>query len=135
MVHHIRCWYMYLVLLQISAHNSPIMYIHNRGLVLKELLQECTFMPCTETVPDDRVILDIMLVFPDDDHRRMKNRLPGPPTFWSNVQLQSKPDRQQREQWQQMWNPYSQCSWPPEDELIENFRQAVFDKAASTSRW
>jgi hypothetical protein len=27
------------------------------------------------------------------------------------------------------WNPYSQCSWPPEDELIENFRTHVFDKA------
>ena len=27
------------------------------------------------------------------------------------------------------WNPYSQCSWPPEDELIENFRAHVFDRA------
>lgn len=70
--------------------------------------------------------------FPDDDQRRMKNRLPGPPTVWSNIQLIPKPDREQREQWQQRWDPYAQCSWPPEDELIENFRQAVFDKAQRT---
>jgi hypothetical protein len=27
------------------------------------------------------------------------------------------------------WNPFAQCSWPPEDELIENFRAHVFDRA------
>jgi hypothetical protein len=27
------------------------------------------------------------------------------------------------------WNPYSQCSWPPEDEAVENFRAHVFDRA------
>jgi hypothetical protein len=27
------------------------------------------------------------------------------------------------------WNPYSQCSFPPEDELIESFRAHVFDRA------
>ena len=27
------------------------------------------------------------------------------------------------------WNPYSQCSWPPEDKLIEDFRAHVFDRA------
>jgi len=27
------------------------------------------------------------------------------------------------------WNPYSQCSWPPEDDSIENFRAHVFDRA------
>ena len=35
----------------------------------------------------------------------------------------------QSEEWQQKWNPFSQCSWPPEDDLIENFRQTVFDRA------
>jgi hypothetical protein len=27
------------------------------------------------------------------------------------------------------WNPYSHCSWPPEDELIENFRTHVTQRA------
>ena len=27
------------------------------------------------------------------------------------------------------WNPLGQCSWPPEDQKIENFRSHVFDRA------
>ncbi len=69
--------------------------------------------------------------FPNDDVRRIKNRLAGPPVAWSNIQLTPKPDQNKREEWSQRWNPYSHCSWPPEDVQIENFRQAVFDKAQS----
>jgi len=67
--------------------------------------------------------------YPDGDVLDIKSRLPGPPLNWTNISLQPKPDRRQRERWRQRWNPYSQCSWPPEDQLIENFRTAVFDKA------
>jgi hypothetical protein len=45
------------------------------------------------------------------------------------LQLKRKPERQERERWQMKWNPYSQCSWPPEDKLIEDFRAHVFDRA------
>lgn len=67
--------------------------------------------------------------FPDGDVLTMKNRLAGPPLTWTNIQLIPKPDEQEERRWQQNWNPYSQCSWPPEDVLIENFRAAVFDRA------
>lgn len=57
------------------------------------------------------------------------SRLPGPPLMWSNLELLPRPSREQRQDWQQQWNPNLQCSWPPEDEKIENFRQAVLDRA------
>jgi hypothetical protein len=66
---------------------------------------------------------------PDGDVCGMVSRLPGPPLVWSQLQLIPKPDKDQQKEWKQKWNPYSQCSWPPEDEIIENFRQAVFERA------
>ena len=67
--------------------------------------------------------------FEDGEVRDAANRLPGPPMIWTRLQLTPRPDRERRRQWKQRWNPFAQCSWPPEDELIENFRQAVFDRA------
>lgn len=66
---------------------------------------------------------------PDGDVIDMVSRLPGPPLVWCQLQLIPKPDKNQQKDWKQKWNPYSQCSWPPEDEVIENFRQAVFERA------
>jgi hypothetical protein len=66
---------------------------------------------------------------PGGDTLRMVSRLPGPPIIWKSLQLIPKPDERQAKEWKQKWNPFSQCSWPPEDELIENFRAAVFDRA------
>lgn len=57
------------------------------------------------------------------------SRLPGPPLIWKELQLIPKPDREQIRDWQMAWNPHLQCSWPPEDEVIENFRQTVFERA------
>ncbi len=57
------------------------------------------------------------------------SRLPGPPLVWSNLELTPRPTREDQQKWKQQWNPYSQCSWPPEDEKIEHFRQTVFDRA------
>ena len=67
--------------------------------------------------------------FPDGEVSKMENRLPGPPLMWTRLELIPKPDLRQQEDWQQQWNPRSQCSWPPEDELIENLRQTVFERA------
>lgn len=66
---------------------------------------------------------------PDGTRLRLANRLPGPPVTWTRLKLVPRPDEKQKKDWQQRWNPWSQCSWPPEDEVIENFRQAVFDRA------
>ena len=70
--------------------------------------------------------------FPDGEIKSMASRLPGPPIQWSQLNLVPKPDRLTKDQWQQKWNPFSQCSWPPEDVIIENFRQTVFDRALET---
>ncbi len=66
---------------------------------------------------------------PDGEIVRLISRLPGPPLIWRGLQLQKRPDRRERDQWRMRWNPYSQCSWPPEDKLIEDFRAHVFDRA------
>jgi len=66
---------------------------------------------------------------PDGDVVHMVNRLPGPPIHWFSIKLTPKPDDKTKKDWQQRWNPYSQCSWPAEDEVIENFRSTVFDRA------
>ncbi len=82
-------------------------------------------------LPEIKMGID-QAAFPDGDILKMVNRLPGPPLVWTQLELIPKPDLQQQTQWLQNWNPFSQCSWPPEDELIENFRQAVFDRALET---
>lgn len=66
---------------------------------------------------------------PDGEIVRLVSRLPGPPLVWRGLQLQKRPDRRERDQWRMRWNPYSQCSWPPEDKQIEDFRAHVFDRA------
>ncbi len=57
------------------------------------------------------------------------SRLPGPPLVWSNLELTPRPSAEDQKKWKTQWNPHAQCSWPPEDEQIENFRQTVFDRA------
>jgi hypothetical protein len=59
----------------------------------------------------------------------MKCRLPGPPLTWRTCRLQSRPERRQQLEWQMRWNPFSHCSWLPEDVSIEKFRTHVKDKA------
>jgi hypothetical protein len=66
---------------------------------------------------------------PDGDTLKMVSRLPGPPLVWRSLHLIPQPDKLQTREWAHSWNPFSQCSWPPEDESIENFRAAVFDRA------
>ena len=69
------------------------------------------------------------VALPDDEMLSARSRLPGPPMVWTELKLLPRPDKRQQQDWQQKWNPYSQCSWPPEDDLIESFRRTVFDRA------
>src|SRR5262249_11018892 len=59
----------------------------------------------------------------------MANRLPGQSITWGTCELRRRPDRGDQEHWRQRWNPYGQCSWPPEDERIESFTAHVRDQA------
>lgn len=66
---------------------------------------------------------------PDGDIVQSVNRLPGPPLQWRSCELKPRPDRQHKEEWEMRWNPFAQCSWPPEDKRIEDFRAHVTDRA------
>ena len=66
---------------------------------------------------------------PDGDVVSLVNRLPGPPMTWTTLKLKKRPTDEERQKWQYSFNPYGQCSHPPEDEQIENFRTRVFERA------
>ncbi len=68
---------------------------------------------------------------PDGDMVELVSRLPGPPVSWRTCRLNPRPPRRQQDQWQLQWDPYRQCSWPPEDDSIERFRTHVKDAALS----
>jgi hypothetical protein len=67
--------------------------------------------------------------FPNGDVCLMKSRLPGHPVSWRNCQLSRRPPRINQMEWAMRWNPFRQCSWPPEDIAIERFRTHVKDHA------
>lgn len=86
-------------------------------------------------LPEVRMSID-QAAFPTDGPPEFSDeilsvfsRLPGPPVVLSQIELIPKPDQRQMKDWQQKWNPHSQCSWPPEDDVIESFRRTVFDRA------
>lgn len=64
-----------------------------------------------------------------DEVVTMVSRLPGPPMVWRSCELKRRPHTDEQRKWEMKWNPYSQCSWPPEDLSIERFREHVFQKA------
>lgn len=48
-------------------------------------------------------------------------KVPTLSKMWKRIHLEKRPDKQQKQKWRTAWNPCSVCSWPPEDEIIENF--------------
>ncbi len=66
---------------------------------------------------------------PDGETVSLVSRLPGPPITWRTCDLQRRPTDSEQRDWTYRWNPYSQCSYPPEDDRIEMFRTRVFDRA------
>lgn len=66
---------------------------------------------------------------PNGDVVGMKNRLPGQAVSWRNCRLRPKPAMPRQQDWEMRWNPFYQCSWPPEDVAIEKFRTHLKDAA------
>lgn len=62
---------------------------------------------------------------PDGNILTAVNRLQGDPLVWRRVTLRPDPPRPKSQTWAQQWNPYRQCSWPPEDQRIESFAAHV----------
>jgi len=97
------------------------------ALHVAETARDYLDMPC---VPFEELRMGIDRArLPDGDVVSMVSRLPGPPVTWRTCQLKRRPERREIDKWRMQWNPFSQCSWPPEDQLIENFRAHVFDRA------
>ena len=69
------------------------------------------------------------LEFPDGDVAQAKNRLQGPPLHWRSLSLRPQPTRMKSRRWALQWNPFRQCSWPPEDHRIESFTRHVREQA------
>lgn len=70
-----------------------------------------------------------MARLPDGEIVSLVNRLPGPPLTWCTLHLKRRPTESEKEKWGYQWNPYSHCSYPPEDIKIENFRTRVVERA------
>jgi hypothetical protein len=86
--------------------------------------------PYSDFLPWPTVTLGIdQARLPDGEQVGIVNRLAGSPQEWRSIELNRKPLRDQSKKWQMRWNPYRQCSWPPEDDLIESFRSRVIDRA------
>lgn len=58
-----------------------------------------------------------------------KNRLQGVARVWRRLPLKPNPPAPKKQQWSQQWDPYGQCSYPPEDGRIERFQQHVREQA------
>ena len=68
----------------------------------------------------------------DGEMVEMVSRLAGNPMQWRSIELNRRPLTSDAKDWQMRWNPYRQCSWPPEDDLIESFRTRVLDRARAS---
>ena len=69
------------------------------------------------------------LVDADGNAKPCKNRLEGVPRVWRKLPLRPTPPAPKRRNWELQWDPFTQCSYPPEDNRIENFQQHVREQA------
>lgn len=90
---------------------------------------------CEYSVGDDSSDLLTMKMsvdradLPGEGLYQMKSRLPGPKVTWRALELKPEPPPKKIEKWKTMWNPYQQCSYPPEDQKIESFQTHVREQA------
>jgi len=59
----------------------------------------------------------------------VKNRLKGVPTEWRTLPLGPTPPPEKKREWGMRWDPFRQCSHPPEDTRIESFNAHVREQA------
>ncbi|GIW98315.1 MAG: hypothetical protein KatS3mg111_1648 [Pirellulaceae bacterium] len=96
------------------------------------LVETARNYPFIEDFPEQPVVsLGIdQARLPDGAIVNVVSRLPGPPRQWRTLELKKRPSREELERWAgRRWNPRAQCSWPPEDTLIESFRSRVSERA------
>ena len=59
----------------------------------------------------------------------MKNRLSETDEVWRTLDLKPNPEKWEKQKWKYAWDPHGQCSWPPEDEKIENLNSHVREQS------
>ena len=59
----------------------------------------------------------------------MKNRLSETDEVWRTLDLKPDPEKWKKQKWKYAWDPHGQCSWPPEDEKIENLNSHVREQS------
>jgi hypothetical protein len=70
-----------------------------------------------------------MAEFPDGPVGDMESRLEGPEISWRPISLKPRAEPFRKQEWKQRWNPFAQCSHPPEDVRIESFHTHVREQA------
>ncbi|MEM7262308.1 MAG: hypothetical protein AAF488_09995, partial [Planctomycetota bacterium] len=70
----------------------------------------------------------------DGEEVKLNCRLPGTPFHIGRLRLERRPDFNRRQKLRERWDESVQCSWPPEDIVIENFRDYVGKRALSLAR-
>ena len=131
-----------------------LQYVRNLSLMERRLTPDLyTLVVAAQQIGGDRCAIalietakDYALEFPPGPHAalqmgigeadlpeigevRMLSRLPGQPVQWRSCKLVPEPPAVDRKKYAMRWDPYEQCSFPPEDDLIENFHAHVREQA------
>lgn len=65
---------------------------------------------------------DLFIISPEElKDMLIYRKVPSIARQWRRLKLEKRPTKQQKRFWRTRWNPHTMCSWPPEDEIIENF--------------
>ncbi|MBI4603073.1 MAG: hypothetical protein HY721_14035 [Planctomycetes bacterium] len=64
-----------------------------------------------------------------EDAYPAKKRYVDEAKVWKKLRLEPPPPPRKRQEWRTAWNPYSTCSWTPEDVLVERFAGQVKRRA------
>lgn len=100
------------------------------AITLLETAKSYSFQQTNDHRYDETIDAGIdKLEFPDGRVASAKNRLQGPPQTWRSLSLRPRPTKRANRRWSLLWNPYRQCSWPPEDQKIESFNAHVREQA------
>ncbi len=73
--------------------------------------------------------MDQAILSEEDGLLEAKNRLSENDMEWRSLDLKPEADYQKQDRWKYNWDPYGQCSWPPEDDKIENFNSHVREQS------
>ncbi|MFQ5449937.1 MAG: hypothetical protein ACE5E9_04875 [Nitrospinaceae bacterium] len=96
------------------------------------VLEAAREYPCEENQSLESLALGIdQAVFDTEENKpvRMKNRLSEISLEWRTLNLKPEPAPFKQQNWKYRWNPHGQCSWPPEDEIIENLNTHVREQS------